>query len=118
MLDKDLIYEFKNKLSNIKGQLEGIVRMLDDDRDPEEILRMFKAAQKQFEQAEYELIEETFRKSLASKIAEALDACPGNCGEQEKIQLLKTQFPLLTENELTQKMKEAETTLHNIHKRK
>lgn len=50
-----------------------------------------------------------FRKSLAIKIAEALETCPGNCGQEEKIATIRKQFPNLNLYELTDKMKEIET---------
>lgn len=106
MLPKDLTRDVKSRLNTIKGQVEGIVRMLDDDKDPGQILHQFKAVSKALEAAQTLLIDETFRKSLAAKISEAVEACPGNCGQEETIESLRVKFAALTEEELTQKMKE------------
>jgi len=90
----------------IKGQVEGIVKMLDESDDPTQILNQFKAANKGFEKAQYLLLDEVFRKALAMKIAEALETCPGNCGQEERIAIIREQFPDLRLYELTDKMKE------------
>lgn len=106
MLHKDLTRDVKSRLNTIKGQVEGIVKMLDEDKDPEQILNQFKAVSKALETAESLLLDDTFRKSLAAKISEAVQACPGNCGQEQTIESLRRQFPTLTEYELAEKMKE------------
>lgn len=116
MLEKDLIRDIKNRLHTINGQLNGILKMLDNDKDPEQILLQFKAATKALDSAQFLLLDETFRKSLAIKIAQAMEACPGNCGQEEKIELLRKQFPQLEPEELTRNMKEIQTAYDNIIK--
>lgn len=108
MLPKDLTKELKDRLSSIKGQVEGVIKMLDESDDPAQILNQFKAVSKGFQKAEHLLLDEVFRKSLAIKIAMALEACPGNCGQEEKIDTIRKQFPGLNLYELTDKMKEME----------
>lgn len=108
MLPRDLTKDLKDRLSGIKGQVEGIIRMLDESDDPAQILNQFKAVNKGFEKAQHLLLDEVFRKTLAMKIAEALEACPGNCGQEEKIAIIRNQFPDLELYELTDKMKEIE----------
>lgn len=95
MLEKDLTRDIKSRLNTIRGQLEGIVKMLDEDRDPELILNQFKAAGKALEIAHEFLLDETYRKSLAAKISEAIEACPGNCGQEDIIEMLRVQFPTI-----------------------
>lgn len=116
MLHKDLTRDVKNRLNTIKGQVEGIVKMLDEDKDPGQILNQFKAVSKALEIAESLLIDETFRKSLAAKISEAVQACPGNCGQEHTIESLRIQFPTLTEDELTKKMKEIQSAYELMNK--
>lgn len=116
MLPKDLIRDVKSRLSTIRGQVEGIVKMLDEDKDPKQILNQFKAVSKALEVAQTLLIDETFRKSLAAKISEALQACPGNCGQEQTIESLRVQFPTLTEDELTEKMKEIQSAYELMNK--
>lgn len=106
MLPKDLTKDVKTRLQSIKGQLEGLIKMLDEGKDPEKILVQFKAAKSGLDKAHYLLLDETFRKSLAIKIAETSEACPGNCGNEDNIELLRQQFPVIEADDLTEKMKE------------
>jgi DNA-binding FrmR family transcriptional regulator len=116
MLQKDLTRDIKTRLNTIKGQIEGIVKMLDEDKDPEQILNQFKAAGKALETAEALLLDETFRKSLAAKISETFQACPGNCGQEDIIEMLRNQFPTLKPEELTKKMKEIQDAFDQMKK--
>jgi DNA-binding FrmR family transcriptional regulator/copper chaperone CopZ len=109
MLPKDLTKDLKDRLKSINGQVEGILKMLDKSDNPAQILNQFKAVNKGFEKAQHLLLDEVFRKTLAIKIAEALESCPGNCGQEEKIATIRKQFPNLNLYELTDKMKEIET---------
>ena len=80
--------------------------MLDEGKDPEKILIQFKAAKSGLDKAHYLLLDEVFRKSLAIKISETSDACPGNCGNEEQIEMLRQQFPAIEVDDLMEKMKE------------
>lgn len=107
MLPKDLTTDLKNRLKSIEGQISGIIRMLDEaNQAPEDILIQFKAAQKGLDKAHYLLLDEVYRKALAIKIVIAAEACPGNCGNEERIEFIKNQFPLLELDELSEKLKE------------
>ena len=44
MLPKELTGDLVKRLSTIKGQIEGIIKMIDEDKDPEQILNKFKDA--------------------------------------------------------------------------
>lgn len=39
MLPKDLTQEIKTRLATIRGQVDGLVKMLDNGADPEKIIR-------------------------------------------------------------------------------
>lgn len=106
MLPKDLTKDVRTRLQGIKGQVDGLVRMLDDDRDPEQILEQFKAVQKGLDKAHYLLLDEVYRKALAIKIVNTVDACPRNCGNEDKIEFILKEFPQLKLDDLVQKMKE------------
>ncbi len=106
MLPKELTGDLIKRLSTIKGQIEGIIKMIDEDKDPEQILNQFKAADQGLQKAHYLLMDEVFRKSLALKLVQVINACPGNCQDAEKIEYIKEQFPMLEFDELTAKMKE------------
>lgn len=118
MLPKDLTKDLKDRLNSIKGQVEGVIKMLDESNDPAQILNQFKAVNKGFEKAQHLLLDEVFRKTLAMKISEALEACPGNCGQEERIAIIKNQFPYLGLYELTDKMKEIDKVYEYLLKKK
>ena len=106
MIPKDLTKDIKTRLQSIKGQVDGLIKMLDEGKDPEKILTQFKAAKSGLDKAHFLLLDETFRKSLAIKISETSEACPGNCGNEENIELLRQEFPKIETDDLTKKMTE------------
>ncbi|WP_286754978.1 metal-sensitive transcriptional regulator [Roseivirga sp. UBA838] len=106
MLPKDLTKDIKTRLQGIKGQVEGLIKMLDEGKEPEKILVQFKAAQSGLDKAHYLLLDEAYRKALAIKISETVEACPGNCGNEDRIEFIRQQFPNLELDALTSKMKE------------
>ncbi len=106
MLPKELTGDLVKRISTIKGQLEGIIRMLDEDTEPDKILIQLKAADKGLQKAHYLMMDEVFRKTLALKLVQVMNACPGNCQDAEKIAFMKEQFPSLEFDDLTTKMKE------------
>jgi CsoR family transcriptional regulator, copper-sensing transcriptional repressor len=106
MIAEDLTKDIKTRLSTIRGQVEGIIKMIDQGKDPESILIQFKSLDKGLQKARHLLLDEVFRKSLAIKIVETVDACPGNCGKEEKIERILKEFPDFSLDELSTKMKE------------
>lgn len=106
MIPKDLTKDIKIRLQSIRGQMDGLIKMLDEDKDPEKILVQFKAAKNGLDKAHFLLLDETYRKALAIKISETVEACPGNCGNEERIEFIRRQFPDLELDNLTTKMKE------------
>ena len=108
-LPADLVSDIKTRLKTLSGQINGIVKMLDDGRDPEEINIQFKSIDKGVQKAHYLLLDEVYRKALAIGIVNAVESCPGNCGNEAKIEYLKKTFPNLHLSELTTKLKEIQT---------
>ena len=108
-LPSDLILDIKTRLKTLSGQINGVVKMLDEGKDPEQINIQFKSIDKGLQKTHFILLDEVYRKALAIGIVNALDACPGNCGNEAKIEYLKKEFPNLALNELTEKLKEIQT---------
>jgi len=106
MLPGELTGDLKKRLSTVRGQIEGILKMIDNDADLDKILVQFKAADQGLQKAHYLLMDEVFRKSLALKLVQVMNACPGNCQDAEKIEYMKQQFPMLEFDQLTTKIKE------------
>lgn len=113
MLPKELTGDLVKRLNTVKGQIEAIVRMLDEETDPDKMLIQFKAADQGLQKAHYLMMDEVFRKSLALKLVQVMNACPGNCQDAEKIEYMKGQFPMLKFDQLTSQIKE----VHAIDKR-
>ena len=106
MLPKELTGDLIKRLSIIKGQIEGIIKMIDENKDPEQILNQFKAADNGLQKTHHLLLDEVFRKSLALKLVQVMNACPGNCQDADKIEFMKEQFPMLEFDQLTTNLKE------------
>lgn len=85
--------KLKKQLHVIKGQIDGIEKMIDDDRDAEEIFTQFKAIEGNFQKTFHGLLEDILRKNLALKIVKVVNACPGNCQDAEKIEFIRNEFP-------------------------
>lgn len=105
-LPSDLVLDIKTRLKTLSGQLNGIVKMLDEGKDPEQINIQFKSIDKGVQKAHYLLLDEVYRKALAIGIVKAVDFCPGDCGSEDKIEYLKNDFPNIALNDLTDKLKE------------
>ncbi|TAN12237.1 MAG: metal-sensitive transcriptional regulator [Chitinophagaceae bacterium] len=106
MIPKDISQDVVNRLKSIAGQIEGLIRMLESDEYPEKIFNWFKAAQSGLDKVYHLLLDEVYRKALVIRIVETVNACPGNCDNEDKIGFIRQQFPTFSLDELTQKMKE------------
>ena len=106
MLPKDLTADIKKRLTTIQGQIGGLVNMLNNETDHEKIITQFKAAKSGLETAYQLLLDDVYRKVLALKIVEVAEACPGDCGNEGNINVIKTEFPMFDVNDLTKKLKE------------
>ncbi len=108
MIPGDIKEDVLKRLRYLKGQVNGIEKMLEENRDPNQIIHQFKAVEEALHKAHFLLLDEVFRKGLALKLAEVLKACPGNCQEADKIAFLKEKFPQLELGEIADKIKEVE----------
>lgn len=52
-LPSDLILDIKTRLKTLSGQINGIVKMLDEGKDPEHINIQFKSIDKGIQKAHY-----------------------------------------------------------------
>lgn len=105
-IPKNLTQDIKTRLRSIEGQVRGLIKMLDEDKQPDQVLTQFKAVQKALDKTHYLLLDEVYRKALAIKIVETVNACPGNCGNEEQIEYIRQQFPELGLDDITRKMTE------------
>ncbi|MEO2127691.1 MAG: metal-sensitive transcriptional regulator [Christiangramia sp.] len=115
MIPRDLSKDIKTRLQSINGQINGLIKMLDEEVDPDKILLQFKAAQNGLDKAHFLLLDETYRKTLAIKISETVEACPGDCGNEDRIEFIRKQFPDLELDTLTSQMKEIDKLRKRIN---
>jgi len=108
-LPADLVFDIKARLKTMSGQINGIVKMLDEGKDPEQINIQFKSIDKAVQKAHYLLLNDVYRKALAISIVKSVDSCPGNCGNEDKIEYLKKEFPNIELTDLSNKLKEIHT---------
>ncbi len=106
ILPSDLTRECIHRLKTISGQVNGLTQLLGAGNDPEMILTQFKAVETGLQKVHHLLLDEVYRKALAIKIAEVVQACPGNCGREEGIEMIRKQFPNLKTDDLTGKFNE------------
>ncbi|GAA4450640.1 hypothetical protein GCM10023189_11570 [Nibrella saemangeumensis] len=109
MLPKDLTLDLRNRLNYLAGQLQGIVRMLDQENThPEQILIQFKSLKVGLQKAHVILMDEVVRKDLALRIVDLKNACPGNCPDAENIESVRQEFPYLKPEELIDTINEVD----------
>mgnify|MGYP004450382447 FL=1 len=114
MIPRDLSKDIKTRLQSINGQINGLINMLDEDTDPDKILIQFKAAQKGQDKAYFLLMDVNYRTEWAIKISETVEACPGDCGNEDRIEFIRKQFPDLELDTLTSQMKEIDALRKRI----
>lgn len=108
MLPKDLTRDVKIRLATIRGQIDGLIKMIDKEDNYEKIVNQFKAVDNGLEASYNILLNEVYRKALALKIVEVTDACPGNCGNEDEIESLRQLFPHIKLEEILKKLNEIE----------
>lgn len=108
MISQDLTKNIQHSLKTAIGQLGYVLKQIGDEQQSENILLQLKAIQAIIHKTSIELLEETYRKAIAEKISNAWQQCPGNCGNEQKIERLRKLFPDIKPAEVPQKLKEAE----------
>ena len=75
------------------GQLHAIQNMLSEDRDEQDIYVQFKAVEGILNKALYTILDELFRKKLASTIVKVMDDCYSeDCPHCSHVELVKEEF--------------------------
>jgi len=108
MISSDLTRDIKVSVKTAIGQLNYILKQVDNEQEAGNILLQFKAVQATLTKATFELLDETYRKAMAEKISSAFQNCPGNCGNEENINRLRMLFPDFSLDEVPQKLQEAQ----------
>lgn len=116
MFPTDLTQDIKTRLATIRAQVDGIIKMLENEQDPEKIITQFKAVDSALQTSYQLLLDEVYRKALAIKIVEVTEACPGNCGNEEKIEFIRKQFPSFKLEDIAKKLKEVVKIGNKVNK--
>src|SRR5574341_1217167 len=80
------------RLHYIKGHLAGVEKMLESDRPIAEIFQQLKALESALHQAIYVVLDEQLKKHLAQALVRGLEACPGECDDCDRLNILKREF--------------------------
>lgn len=115
MISKDLTQSIKIYLKTAIGQLGYVEKHIDDGR-ADNILLQLKAVQAMLSKITFELLDETYRKSLAEKIVANYEICPGNCGNEKNIEQMLKLFPEIALEDIPQKLKEAQLIEQHLKK--
>ena len=116
MISPDLNRNIKLSVKTAIGQLNFILKQVDNDQQAENVLIQFKAVQANLTKASFELLDDTYRKVLAEKISSAYQNCLGNCGNEGQIERLRKLFPDISLEDVPQKLKEAEEVEKKLQK--
>ena len=117
MIDPELTRAIKTALKTASGQLGYVIDHVATDDNIENVLLQLKAVQATLSKATFDLLDDAYRKALAEKISFAYQNCPGDCGQEDRIEGLRKLFPEYTLEEIPEKIKEAglvETSLRKI----
>jgi len=116
MISTDLTQNIKVSIKTAAGQLNYILKQIDQAQQAENVLLQLKAVQAMLSKITLELLDETYRKALAEKISFAYQNCTGNCGNEVVIEQLRKLFPEIGLESVPGKLKEAEAIEKQLQK--
>jgi DNA-binding FrmR family transcriptional regulator len=90
------------RLNYIKGQIEGVEKMIEKGREYKEVFIQLKAVEGALNKLIYTVFAETLKKQLAEALSQRLMECPGNCELAEYPQFLRKEFGKLNIEEIIQ----------------
>lgn len=107
MLEPESKKEIKKQLNSIAGQLQAIGKMLDDDRDAYDIFIQFKAVEGILNKSVYQVMDDLFRKKLASRMVRILDECYSEeCPHCRNLEEIKKEFSELEMEDILKYLKQ------------
>ncbi|HET6244123.1 MAG: metal-sensing transcriptional repressor [Bacteroidetes bacterium] len=116
MISSDLTRNIKVSVKTAVGQLNYILKQVDNEQQAVNVLLQLKAVQAILSKTTYELLDDTYRKALAEKISSAYQNCPGNCGNEEIIERLRKLFPDFALEDVPEKLKEVQQVETSLQK--
>lgn len=116
IINQKEIKEFIKRLHFIKGQIEGIEKMMNDGREVKEVFDQLKAIEQGLHKAIYDVLDDQLKKQFAGLLAERLALCPGDCDDAGRLQLLKREFPKLEPQDLVKEYGWLSNSLASVRK--
>ena len=95
MLEPTAKKDLLNRLRRISGQMRGLEQLIETDRDVGELVRQLKAVEKAVHAALYDALDNHLRLKVAEQLSTRLAACPGDCSDAERLQLIRREFAQL-----------------------
>lgn len=92
MLSNEEKKVLRRQLNSIQGQITSIDKMIEQNRNAEDIYVQFKAIEGIVDKAIYGILDDLFRKNFAEALVKGLEACPGDCPDCDRLEILKKQF--------------------------
>ncbi len=110
--------EILKRIHFVKGQLDGIERMMTSDRSVKEVYGQLKAAERGLHQALYVVLSDHLKAHFAVVLTERLALCPGDCDDAERLQFLRHEFSKLDLEELIDELAWLRNSLNSVQKSK
>ncbi len=95
MLNNEEKKAILKRLSFVKGQIQGIEKMIENNRSIKDLFVQLKAVEQALHAATYGVFEDQLKTHLAEALSERLATCPGNCSDAERLQFTRREFAKL-----------------------
>lgn len=87
--------QLRTRLRQIAGQIDGIEKLIESDREIREVVRQLKATEKAIQAVLYDALDSQLRLQVAERLSKRLAVCPGDCSDAERLQWMRREFPQL-----------------------
>ena len=101
MINKEIL----KRIHYVIGQLQGVEKMITEERDPVEIYAQLISARSALKNSVIETMDTEYRYKLAESLVEDLEKCDGTCGMQDTLIKFKKDFPKMTSKEVFSSLK-------------
>lgn len=92
MLEPKTKRDLSKRLHILQGQLRAIEQMLNEAHDPRDVFIQMKAVERGMHTAIHDVLEDNLKHQLAERLSTRLASCPGNCGDAERLQMIRREF--------------------------
>ncbi|TAK55079.1 MAG: metal-sensitive transcriptional regulator [Bacteroidetes bacterium] len=96
--------EIIKRLHFIKGQVNGIEKMIVNNRDIKDVHTQLKAVEQGLHQVIYSVLGDQLKIHLAEVLSKRLEECPGNCEDCNHLNFLRKEFARLDLKELVNEL--------------